>query len=105
PLDALVLSEDDALERREAARAQAEAELVLTTRGERGGAWRTRDAESGRWDAPPPPAPAVDSYGCGDSFAAGFACGRAAGMDFEQALSLAARRGAVCATGRGPYEP
>jgi ribokinase len=104
PLDALVLSEDDALERREAARARAEAELVLTTRGERGGAWRTRDGDSGTWDAPPPPAPAADSYGCGDSFAAGFAYGRAAGRGVQDAISLAARCGAVCATGNGPYE-
>jgi ribokinase len=104
PLDALVLSEDDAIERREAAGAQAEAEVLVTTRGARGGVYRTRGGESGTWDPAPAEAAAVDSYGCGDSFAAGLAYGRAAGMSFEQALSLAARCGAACARGWGPYE-
>ena len=104
PLDALVLSEDDEIERREVAKAQAEAEVVLATRGARGGAYRTRGGESGTWDPLPAAAAAVDSYGCGDSFAAGFAYGRAAGMSFDEALSLAARCGAACATGAGPYE-
>ena len=46
PLDALVLSEDDEIERRAAARAAQEAELVLTTRGKRGGTYRTRGGET-----------------------------------------------------------
>jgi len=104
PLDGLVLSEDDEIERREAARARGEAEVVLTTRGARGGAYRTRGGESGTWDPVPAEAAVVDSYGCGDAFAAGFAYGRAAGMSFDDALSLAARCGAACATGSGPYE-
>jgi len=45
----------------------------------------------------------VDSYGCGDSFAAGLTYGLGAGMDVADALALAARCGAVCLTGRGPY--
>jgi ribokinase len=103
-LDALVLSEDDEIERREAPKAEAEAEVVLWTRGERGGSYRTRAGNSGTWASPPPPGAAIDSYGCGDSFAAGFTYARGAGMGLEQALSLAARCGAVCATGNGPYE-
>ena len=39
--------------------------------GERGGHYRRRDGETGRWDAVRPPGAPVDSYGCGDSFAAG----------------------------------
>ncbi len=46
----------------------------------------------------------MDSYGCGDSFAAGFTYGLGAGLDVADALALAARCGAVCLTGRGPYE-
>jgi ribokinase len=103
-LDALVLSEDDEIERRAAAQATHEAELVLTTQGERGGAYRTRGGETGAWAAVPPAAAAIDSYGCGDSFAAGFAFARAAGKGLHEALELAARCGSVCATGRGPYE-
>ncbi len=108
PLDALVLSADDAIERREAAGAQDEAELVVLTEGNRGGAYRERSGGTGRWSAAlpggSPPAEAVDSYGCGDSFAAGLTYGLGAGMATPDALALAARCGAVCLTGRGPYE-
>jgi ribokinase len=103
-LDALVLSGDDAIERRQAPRAQEEAELVVFTEGERGGAYRERSGQAGRWSPALPPAAPVDSYGCGDSFAAGLAYGLGAGMAAPDALALAARCGAVCLTGRGPYE-
>jgi ribokinase len=43
----------------------------------------------------------VDSYGCGDSFAAGLTVGLARGLDLEEALALGARCGAHCLTGRG----
>ncbi len=108
PLDALVLSEDDEVERHEAARANDEAELVVSTEGARGGVYRERGGGSGRWDptlpADLPPGDPVDSYGCGDSFAAGLTYGLGTGMATTDALNLAARCGAVCLTGRGPYE-
>jgi ribokinase len=103
-LDALVLSGEDEIERRAAAPAQQEAELVVLTEGAGGGSYRTRAGASGRWRAAPPPGPVVDSYGCGDSFAAGLTYGLAAGLELAAALELAARCGAVCLTGRGPYE-
>jgi ribokinase len=107
-LDALVLSGEDSIERREAARAQRESKLVVSTEGERGGTYRERSGASGRWKAALPstsPAPdPVDSYGCGDSFAAGFTYGLGAGLTVADALALAARCGAECLTGRGPYE-
>jgi ribokinase len=103
-LDALVLSAEDAIEREEAKRAEGEADLVVLTDGARGGTYRTRDGATGSWSAAEPPAAPVDSYGCGDSFAAGFAYGLGAGMGVEDALALAARCGAYCLTGRGPYE-
>jgi ribokinase len=102
-LDALVLSRDDAIERRLTARAQEEAQLVVFTEGERGGTYRERSGTSGAWAAASPPAAPVDSYGCGDSFAAGLTYGLGAGLELPAALSLAARCGAVCLTGRGPY--
>ena len=46
----------------------------------------------------------ADAYGCGDSFAAGLTFGLGRGMAIDDALSLAARCGTVCLTGRGPYE-
>ena len=104
PLDALVLSREDSVERREARGAQDEAELVVLTDGGRGGTYRMRSGESGAWPPATPPAPAVDSYGCGDSFAGGLTFGLGSGMAVPDALSLAARCGAVCLTGRGPYE-
>jgi len=103
-LDALVLSEDDAIERGEAARAQSGAKLVVLTEGSRGGSYRERSGSSGRWAPVPLGASAVDSYGCGDSFAAGLTYGLGVGLEVPDALALAARCGAVCLTGRGPYE-
>jgi len=104
PLDALVLSGEDAVERRLTARAQDEAELVVFTEGAHGGAYRERAGGSGSWAAVAPPAPAADSYGCGDSFAAGLTYGLGTGLPVAEALALAARCGAVCLTGRGPYQ-
>ena len=103
-LDALVLSGDDEIELSAAEPALADAELVVWTEGGRGGRYRRRDGETGRWAAVRPPGEAMDSYGCGDSFAAGFTYGLGAGMALSDALALGARCGAVCLTGRGPYE-
>jgi ribokinase len=103
-LDALVLSGEDAIERRMATRAQNEAELVVFTEGARGGAYRERSGGTGTWTAAQLPGAPVDAYGCGDSFAAGLTYGLGAGLEVPTALALAARCGAVCLTGRGPYE-
>jgi ribokinase len=103
-LDALVFSGEDGSEREEATRVQADAELLVLTEGARGGSYRERSGGAGTWNAVPPPAAPVDSYGCGDSFAAGLTYGLGAGMRVPDALALAARCGAVCLTGRGPYE-
>jgi ribokinase len=104
PVDALVLSGDDQIELRAAHGAEGAAELVVWTEGERGGRYRQRGGETGRWAAVAPPGERADSYGCGDSFAAGLTYGLAAGLDVARALGLAARCGAACLTGRGPYE-
>lgn len=106
PLDALVLSAGDAIEREQAARtgAQEDAELLLSTEGARGGTYNRRDGTSGTWAPAPLPGPAVDSYGAGDSFAAGFTYALGARMALAGALALAARCGAHCLAGRGPYE-
>lgn len=103
-LDALVLSGDDAIERSAAARAQGEARLLVFTEGPHGGEYRERSGSSGTWEAASPPAAPVDSYGCGDSFAAGLTYALGAGLHVPEALALAARCGATCLSGRGPYE-
>jgi ribokinase len=71
---------------------------VVTTEGIRGGV-----ADGRRYEAATPPAPIVDTYGAGDSFAAAltFALGR--GDELDDALALAARAGAAVITGKGPY--
>ncbi len=104
PLDALVLSADDAVERREATQAEADAKLVVFTEGGHGGAYREHNGSTGTWPAAELPGEPSDSYGCGDSFAAGLTYALGTGLTVPDALALAARCGAVCLTGRGPYE-
>ena len=77
--------------------------LIVRTQGRRGGRYETADGRSGRYEAVAPPGPVVDTYGAGDSFAAGLTFALGSGMETERALSLAARCGAWCAAGRGPY--
>ena len=74
--------------------------LILTA-GANGGRYWTAAGE-GSWQAKPLPGPAVDAYGCGDSFAGALAFGLEGGL--ESAIELAARCGAACRCGRGPYE-
>ncbi len=104
PLDALVLSAKDEIERGELSGVEGEAALLVFTEGERGGSFHERSGASGRFAAATPPGEPVDSYGCGDTFAAGLTYGLGAGLDVADALALAARCGASCLTGRGPYE-
>jgi ribokinase len=77
--------------------------LIVRTEGRRGGRYETADGRSGRYEAVAPPGPVVDTYGAGDSFAAGLTFALGSRMETERALSLAARCGAWCAAGRGPY--
>jgi ribokinase len=102
-LDALILSGHDEIERAAAAPVLDEADVVVLTEGARGGSFRTRGGERGRFAAAPRPGPAVDSYGCGDSFAAGVTFGLGVGLPLASALRIGALCGAVCLTGRGPY--
>ena len=104
-LDALVLSGDDATERREAVSSPSKAKLLVFTEGERGGTYSSSDGTSGSWQGVTPDGERVDSYGCGDSFAAGLTYGLAAQLSLADALALGARCGAECSTRRGPYQP
>ena len=98
-LDALVASGEDEGERYQAGDLDPPPKLVVTTSGALGG-WAQ---PGGPFRAEPPPGPVVDAYGAGDSFAAGltFALGRAASL--EEALELAALRGATALTRRGAH--
>lgn len=102
-LDALVASSQDEGERYARGQLDPEPRLVVRTAGAGGGEWERADGETGRYDATPLPGPVADAYGCGDSFAAGLTFGLGAGMPVEAALHLAARCGAACFSGRGPF--
>ena len=74
---------------------------IVWTEGARGGRYELAGGGGGRWEPAPVPGPAVDSFGCGDSFAAGLTTGLGRDLDLEGALALGARCGAACLTGRG----
>ncbi len=94
--DALVFSASDEHEVQWAQRLHAQTRLMVATEGAHGGHWWGES--EGRWQAVPPPGPIQDSYGCGDSFAAGFTFGLAAGMAPQQAAETGARCGAEMLT-------
>jgi ribokinase len=102
-LDALVHSAGDPGERYAEGDLDPAPRLVVATGGITGGAFTAADGRSGTWRAAPLPGPVVDTYGAGDSFAAGLTFGLGAGLGVDAALELAARCGAVCVTGAGPY--
>ncbi|HEY6567405.1 MAG TPA: PfkB family carbohydrate kinase [Actinomycetota bacterium] len=104
--DALVGSARDARERVEVGALSHSVPLIVRTEGVDGGSFTTADGVDARYGAAVDvavPDPGADAYGAGDSFAAGltFALGR--GAPVADALTLAARCGAACATGAGPY--
>ncbi|HEY1238409.1 MAG TPA: PfkB family carbohydrate kinase [Solirubrobacterales bacterium] len=103
-LDALVYSDDDELEIAFARALDPAPTLLVATRGAEGGSYETAQGRTGSWAAAPLPGPIADSYGAGDSFAAALTFALAQGSDPDAALALAARAGAACLTGRGPYE-
>jgi ribokinase len=103
-LDALVSSGRDPGERYRPGDLDPAPRVMVRTAGAAGGEWETDSGERGAWGPAPLPGPVRDSYGCGDSFAAGLTYGLGAGWEIERAVELAARCGAACLTGRGPYE-
>jgi ribokinase len=102
-LDALVLSATDEGEQVAAGRLRPAPRLVVRTRGGSGGEWHGEEGRTGKWHAAEMPGDPVDAYGCGDTFAAALTVALGAGLEVEDALAYAARCGATCLTGRGPY--
>jgi ribokinase len=103
-LDALVYSDKDEFETAYARALDPRPALLVATRGASGGRYETAQGRRGTWAAAPLPGPIADTYGAGDSFAAALTFALAQGRDPDAALALAARAGAMCLTGRGPYE-
>ena len=103
-LDALVYSDRDQLETAFARALDPRPSLLVATRGAEGGRYETAQGQSGTWPPVTLPGPIADTYGAGDSFAAALTFALASEMDPRAAVDLAARAGAVCLTGHGPYE-
>lgn len=103
-LDALVGSGKDPGERYAPGDLAPVPNLAVWTEGKAGGRYLTGDGRTGRFEPAPIPGPVVDAYGCGDSFAAGLTFALGEGRGVEEALAFAARCGAACLTGRGPYQ-
>jgi ribokinase len=101
-LDALVMSAKDPSERYEAGDLDPPPRLVVRTEGARGGSWSAGDG-SGTYEPAPVPGPLADSYGAGDSFAAGLTYALAAGRRREEALTYAAQAAAEALTRRGAH--
>lgn len=103
-IDALIFSGSDTDEQEWARRLGRRARLLVSTEGARGGRWWSGAdsdgggcvTEEGRWAAVEPPGPAQDSYGCGDSFAAGFTFALARGASPAEAAAVGAESGARC---------
>jgi ribokinase len=103
-LDALVHSSKDAGERYAAGDLDPEPKLVVGTAGKEGGTWEAGEGRTGSFHAAQLPGPVADTYGAGDSFAAGLTFALGYGLDVDKALELASRCGASSITGRGAFE-
>src|SRR5581483_4358600 len=100
-LDALVYSGNDQAEQEWAESIGDRAAIIVSTEGAAGGSWRTAGGETGRWAPLEPPGEVRDSYGCGDSFAAGLTFALAGGAAPEEAVAFGAQCGARCLTRTG----
>jgi ribokinase len=96
-LDALIGSGADRAEQYRPGDIEPEPRLVVTTSGSLGGWARP----GGPFTAAIPPGEVVDTYGAGDSFAAGLTYALGAGLPSAEAVGFAARCGAGALTGRG----
>ena len=103
PVDVLVASAADEGERYAPGDITPPPGFVARTAAAAGGSLETVGGARSSWAAPSLPGPPVDAYGAGDSFAAGLTYGLAKGRSAAEAVALAARCGAACLTGRGPY--
>jgi len=102
-LDALVGSLRDPAEQYRDGDLEPRPKLVVLTEGDKGGEYREGRGAPRRFSPAPLPGPIVDTYGAGDSFAAGLAYALAETGNAERAIAFAARCGAAAITGRGAF--
>ncbi len=102
-VDVLVSSASDPGETYRAGDLDPPPRAVVRTAGAAGGSVTVAAAAPVKWTAAALNGPILDSYGAGDSFAAGLTYGLAAGLDLPAAINLGARCGAASMAVRGPY--
>ena len=98
-IDVLVGSGLDPDERMVLKELKHQSSLTISTEGEAGG----EVFPGGRFESFKVKSKVIDTYGCGDSFAAGLTTGIAANWELDKAISLGAYLGANCSTFFGPY--
>ena len=101
-LDALVGSARDAGEQVRAGDLDPPPDVLVQTEGAAGGRFVRASGEMGRFSAASPAGPIADTYGAGDSFAAGLTHAFGSGLPLREALAHASRRGAAALARRGP---
>jgi ribokinase len=102
-LDALVRSGSDGGERYRKGDLGPAPRLEVATDGERGGTYSVHGGPTRTYEAATLPGPLLDTYGAGDSFAAGLTFALAQGLPDEGALALAAHCGAEALARRGAH--
>jgi ribokinase len=103
-LDALVGSGLDPSERYDESLFDPEPKLMVRTEGAHGGSFRVAGGSWQRFEPDAVGGAVVDTYGAGDSFAAGLAFALGRGDVVPEAIAFAARCGAAVLTGAGPYQ-
>ena len=98
-LDALISSNLDPDESFLISDLQKKPRYIIKTEGEKGGIY----IPGGRFNAIKTNTLEIDSYGCGDSFAAGIIYGLAANWPIEKAIKLGTVLGRNCIEHFGPY--
>jgi ribokinase len=102
-LDALVRSGSDTSERYEPGDLDPPPRLEVVTAGQLGGMFTRAGGEPERYPPSPLPGRLQDTYGAGDSFAAGLTFALAERRSVEDALAFASRCGAAALARRGAH--
>jgi ribokinase len=102
-VDALVRSGSDEGERYEPGDLDPPPRLEIATAGQLGGMYTLAGGSPERYPPSPLPGRLEDTYGAGDSFAAGLTFALAERRPVEEALGFASRRGAAALARRGAH--
>ena len=102
-IDVLVRSGSDEAERYRSGDLDPPPHVVIETNGAEGGIYAVAGEEPRSFSAEPLPGPRRDTYGAGDSFAAGLTYGLAQGLPLEEALVLGSRCGAEAIARSGAH--